>query len=263
AGDVSVIVTNGGIFNSRGSTPASVLSEDQIKEVWNNLHLLDSSYATSANPSVASYQNQVNVNYLQYWELLHNGTVQNGTYTLNSTGDAGDAALQLFRPRTAAALGVDQPSNQQIENYAAGVYQETVKFFDLNYNKLYWSLRANGTVLPSGTFTLNASAIATFRPQAATDLGITNPTDAQVQTWADGKYQAFVADQNPDRSWMNLHDFALSMQTGNTTEDSAVVTGLNTTGLFTGMSVTDAGTPPAIPAGATIAHIDNSGQVTL
>jgi hypothetical protein len=206
AGDVFVNVINGGLFDSRGETPASVLSDAQIQQVWSNLHLLDPSYATRANPSVASFQNQVNVNYLQYWELLDNGTVQNGTYALDSTGAAGAAALQLFRPRTAAALGVANPTDQQIEDYAAGVYQATVKFFDINLNSLYWQLLANGTV-QGGTLVLNASAIATFRSQAAAALGIPNPTDAQVQGWADSRYQAILADQNPDRSWMGLADF--------------------------------------------------------
>jgi hypothetical protein len=51
AGNVFINVAHGGIYDVRGSTPASVLSDAQVQQVWDNLHLLDPSYATRANPS--------------------------------------------------------------------------------------------------------------------------------------------------------------------------------------------------------------------
>ncbi len=135
AGDVVVDVTNGGILDARSQTPAQVLSESQIEQVWANLQLRNddgtmntpSSAQLSDDHTIAVFENQVDVNYLQYWQLLGNGTVQNGTYSLNSTGTAGQMALQLFRPRTVAALEAADnnsnpadasPSDAQIEAYA-------------------------------------------------------------------------------------------------------------------------------------------------
>ena len=137
SGNVYVDVTNGGLFDSAALTPASVLSETQIEQVWSNLQLLNLSYTTSANPTVAAFENQVDADYLQYFELLENGTVQNGVYSLNPT----QASLQLFSPQTSADLeangkdGTD-PTAEDIETYAAGLYESTVAF--LNANVASW-----------------------------------------------------------------------------------------------------------------------------
>src|SRR5262249_27527772 len=56
----------------------------------------------------------------------------------------------------------------------------------------YWNLLSVGTV-QGGTFTLNASAIAIYRPLAAATLGIASPTTPQVQGYANQLYQSFVA----------------------------------------------------------------------
>ncbi len=149
AGDVFVDVTNGGIYDSRSQTPAQVLSQAQIEQVWSNLQLRNddgtdntpSSATLSDDQTIAVFENQVDVNYLQYWQLLDNGTVQNGTYSLDSTGTAGQMALQLFLPRTVAALEAADndtnpndanPTDAQIEAYALGLYQQTVAFFNAN-----------------------------------------------------------------------------------------------------------------------------------
>jgi hypothetical protein len=59
-------------------------------------------------------------------------------------------------------------------------------------------------------------------------------------------------------NWPTSPDFRLITQTGSTTQGSAVVAGVDTTGLFDGMSVTGEG----IPTGATITDI-GTGHVTL
>ncbi|HEV3085266.1 MAG TPA: hypothetical protein VGY66_36260, partial [Gemmataceae bacterium] len=200
-GNVSVTASNGGIYDARGTTSAQALSEAQIQQVWSSLQLTASDGAAdNANATVTAFQNQVDVNYLQYWQLISNGTVSNGTITLTATG------LDIFRPRTAAALQIPFPTDAQIQTYANGVYQATLKFFDINFNQLYFQLLENGNV-QNGVFALNASAASTFRAMAATALGITSPTDAQVEGWAASEYQTILADQNPDRSWMSSPDF--------------------------------------------------------
>ena len=178
AGDVFVDVTNGGIYDSRSQTPAQVLSQAQIEQVWSNLQLRNddgtrntpSSATLSGDQTIAVFENQVDVNYLQYWQLLDNGTVQNGTYSLDSTGTAGQMALQLFRPRTVAALEAADndtnpndanPTDAQIEAYALGVYQQTVAFFKAN-------LPANWMTEPDfQTFNPNYEYVATTAQETA------------------------------------------------------------------------------------------------
>ncbi len=197
-GNVYVNVTNGDLLDSSGLTPASVLSEAQIEQVWANLQLLNSAYTTSANPTVAAFENQVDFNYLQYFELLENGTVQNSVYSLNPT----PASLQLFSPET------------------------------------YEELETEGI----NTSTLTQQQI-----------------DADIEAYAAKLYQSTVAFLNANvANWQTSPDYRFITQTGSTTGGSAVVTGLNTAGLFDGMSVTGEG----IPAGTTIMRI-GSGQVTL
>lgn len=56
----------------------------------------------------------------------------------------------------------------------------------------YNQLLANGTV-SNGALTLTSSGVAGLRSSAATALGITNPTDAQVRNWAAQRYTALSA----------------------------------------------------------------------
>ena len=178
AGDVDVDVTNGGIYDARSETSAQVLSEAQIEQVWANLQLRNddatqnspSSATLSDDHTIAVFENEVDANYLQYWQLLDNGTVQNGTYMLDSTGTAGQTALQLFRPRTVAALEAADngtnpndanPTNAQIEAYALGLYNQTVAFFNNN-------LPANWMSQPDfQTFNPNYEYVATAAQETA------------------------------------------------------------------------------------------------
>ncbi len=160
SGNVYVNVTNGGLFDSSALTPASVLNDAQIEQVWNNLQLLNLSYTTSANPTVAAFENQVDFNYLQYFELLENGTVQNGVFSLNPT----QASLQLFSPQTSASLeanGQDgsDPCPEQIETYAADLYQSTVAF--LNANVANWQTSPDFQFSTQTASTTVASAVVT------------------------------------------------------------------------------------------------------
>ncbi len=175
-GDVYLDVTNGGILDARSETPAQVLSTTQIEQVWSNLQLRDddgtsttpSSAALSGDQTVAVFENQVDVNYLQYWQLLDNGTVQKGTYTLDSTGTAGQTALQLFLPRTVAALEAADnnsnpadadPTDAQIEAYALGVYQQTVTFLNNNLPADWMTLPDFQTFNPNYQYTATAAQV--------------------------------------------------------------------------------------------------------
>ena len=209
-GNVFVTARNGGLFDAQGTTSAQALSEDQIQAVWSDLHLTaDLGAAANANATVTAFENEVNRNYLQYWQLINNGTVNNGTITLTATG------LDIFRPRTAAALNIPDPTDDQIQTYANSVYLDTLTF--LNANLQYWQAINNGTV-SDGTVTLNAAGLAIFGPQTAAALNIQDPTDDQIQAYANAAYQNLVADWqkfNPNYNYV-----ATPYQTQNLTKNS-------------------------------------------
>ena len=80
-----------------GTTSAQALSQAQIQQVWSDLGLLDPS--ASQKQTLASFNAQVDAQYLQYWQLVANGTVLNGVLTLYSQ------AIPLFKNQAAAELG--------------------------------------------------------------------------------------------------------------------------------------------------------------
>ncbi len=119
-GNVYVNVPNGTIYGAAGQTAAQALSEDQVRQIWQDLKLT-AAYGAESNvgtaPSVVRFQNQVDSQYQQYWRLRAAGTVVGDSFTL----DAG--SLALYRPLAAAALGIAQPSDAQVQAYASGQYQ--------------------------------------------------------------------------------------------------------------------------------------------
>src|SRR5262249_2432533 len=170
-GDVYVTASNGNIYDASATTSAQTLSETQIEAVWSDLHLTaDRGAADNANATVTAFDNQVDRNYLQYWQLINNGTVSNGTITLNATG------LDIFRPRTVAVLeaqnptvGPIVPTDAQIQAYANSVYQDTVNFLNAN--------------LPANWMT--STDFVTFNPHynyVATADQVTNLTKNSVWT---------------------------------------------------------------------------------
>ncbi len=119
----------------------------------------------------------------------------------------------------------------------------------------------NGTTTYDGTYTPSAAGLSLYRGQTATALGISNPTNAQITTFANGTYQALVAffDTNLGASWRTTANFPTPpTQTLGTKAGSPTVTGLNTSGFFKGMSVSGAG----IPVGATVVSF-TANSVTL
>jgi hypothetical protein len=126
--------------------------------------------------------------------------------------------LYIFRPRTAAALQITDPTPDQIQTYANSIYQDTLTF--LSANVQYWQAINNGTV-SNGTLTLNTAGLDLFRPQTAAALNIQDPTDvtdAQIQDYANSAYQASVADWQTFNQGYNY--VATPYQTNNLTKNS-------------------------------------------
>jgi hypothetical protein len=122
-GSVVVRVPGGAIFDASGQTAASVLDEDQIQSIWNRLNLIGSDAEENALRSVAAFETQVKTRYAEYWRLLLNGTLVGGDYTLF------EAAIPLYRPRAAGALGLSSPTDDQVRRYAGWLYTGTLAFF--------------------------------------------------------------------------------------------------------------------------------------
>lgn len=94
---------------------------------------------------------------------------------------------------------------------ASNIVATSVKPFqdqvNANYRE-YWSLLELGSV-QSGEFQLSQAGKALYRPMVALKLGIANPTDAQVASYAGDRYSALVTAFTTDvgNNWHNQSAF--------------------------------------------------------
>ncbi|HEV7328999.1 MAG TPA: leukotoxin LktA family filamentous adhesin [Bosea sp. (in: a-proteobacteria)] len=152
-----------------------------------------------------------------YNQLLANGTVSGGTLTLTSAG-----AVAL-RSSAASALGITNPSDTEVRDWAASrytalsggavgyllsdsgvsAYRERVITATPDAsddqirsaaNDAYARLLANGTV-SSGVLTLSTAGINAYRAEANASLGRT-ATDAEVRDYAAQQYGFFTANRS-------------------------------------------------------------------
>ena len=179
----------GSIESAAGVTSASALSVDQIAASASALQLtVQNAQGQSAigQATIVSYDQSVNTAAASYAALLKNGavgavqTVDTGSATFYTT-TANQAATQaaILAARAAKTNGNDTAQPTSVTDTPAQV-----------------QAYANLQNAANGTFTLSAAAIATYRPQAAAALGITDPTqvsDAQVQAYANALYQGYAS----------------------------------------------------------------------
>uniref|UniRef100_UPI003562ED84 hypothetical protein n=1 Tax=Stieleria sp. TaxID=2795976 RepID=UPI003562ED84 len=201
-GDVYVDAASGRILDARMQTTSSVLEEDQIQGIWDDLTLLATSdpatdAATSAAKSIPLFEQQIESNYRLYWRLRENGTY--GTVGDDQTFSLNVDAVDLFREEAANALTEISAQeranrlNQNLENdafqevpdvtpgnisdsdvrdYAKTRYLEVVDFFDSNPNAEipanFQILAPNWRALPEfQTFNENYAYTATTDQQDA------------------------------------------------------------------------------------------------
>lgn len=180
-----------------------------------------------------------------YQQLAVNGTAKDGDFTLSSAG------LNALRSQAATALNIPNPTDQQVQDYAAGqyarIYQSLEIAADAKYRQLladgtvtrgqyvlgtpalasyvpaalgtsdyanYQSLLANGTVA-NGVFTLNVAAIPAYQAAAAQALNVANPTDQQVQDYAASQYAGYIQ-QARNYASDQYQQFAVNRDTGTT-----------------------------------------------
>ncbi len=95
----------------------------------------------------------------------------------------------------------------------------------------YWQLIKNGSV-HNNVLTLNSQAVALYTAMAASVLNVTNPSNAQVQAYANTLYQGSVSffAQYLGSSWMTLPAFTTYNPGFNYAATQAQVASLTTTG---------------------------------
>ncbi|MEI8370631.1 MAG: Ig-like domain repeat protein [Planctomycetia bacterium] len=141
AGNVTVNVPQGKVLNVRNQTTAQTLSQEQIERVWADLRLTADTGASSRQiAAVTGFQNQVAAQYRRTWQLLGNGSVSGGSYTL------AEASVSLYRAQAAAALGkaATATTDAAVQTYARDAYLELLTFFDRVYTPAYWQLVVDG-----------------------------------------------------------------------------------------------------------------------
>jgi hypothetical protein len=124
SGNVTITVPGGNILNSSGMSWAKVVGNTQSQQVWQNLSL--TAPAAAQQQAVTAFENEVNSDYTAYWQLLDNGSVQNGVLMLNALG------LALYRQQAGQAQTppINNPTDAQVQTYANNLYQNYVTFFN-------------------------------------------------------------------------------------------------------------------------------------
>jgi hypothetical protein len=145
---------------------------------------------TATNISLAASAYLGAADYNSFQTLTALGTVTNGVFALNAAG-VSSKALTVLAPtyQSFLALGANgavQYGTYQFNNAGVATYAQAG--ITAGYQN-FQALVTNGSLV-NGVFVLTAGGIASLRPAAAAALGIANPTDAQVQSYANAQYQA-------------------------------------------------------------------------
>ncbi len=138
-GNVTLDVPAGQIVNALGTGWAQQLTNTFSMQAWQTLGLLTSSASEQAvtEQTVTAFENEVNADYGSYWDLLDNGSVQNGNLTLNAQG------VVTYHGLTALSLGIANPATitaAEVQTYANSQYQNLVTFFNQNLGSNWMTL---------------------------------------------------------------------------------------------------------------------------
>jgi filamentous hemagglutinin family protein len=186
-GTVQVAVDNGALLDAANTTQTQALSLKQQQDVWARLKLtVATGGAANANAgtsqTVQAVTNTVNADYQQYWTLLSQGSVQNGSFILN----AGSASL--FQ-QVASASGMTPQA------YAAHLYSglaaDFAQYVGANWQSQseFQSRVTNFSFTPSQSLIdglikdpteteaqlLSALSLTAVQPSSTTTIGTTKP----------------------------------------------------------------------------------------
>ncbi len=194
-GDVTLVVFTAPIVNAGGTIWAQEVTDSQSQQVWQSLGLVDPAASPQSQLLVSAFENKVNTAYRQYWQLLDNGSVQNGVLTLNAQGVA------LYTLATAQALGIDAAdvTTAQVQTYANKQYQALVAFFNRNlpagwvatfdflrentnfsYHATPQQIAALTTTGWTASQLMNSVPLVALDPASSTPVAVTTPNVAGV-----------------------------------------------------------------------------------
>ena len=204
-GDVTLNVPSGSIVNDSGTTWASEVDNAASQQVWTNLGLTTSSTSSSspAQQTITAFENEVNADYVAYWQLLDNGSVVNGVFALSSTG------VTNYTSQAALALGETLTGTLTTgSNQVAAVSSTTGLFVGqaISGNGIAPGTTVQSIDTSTNTVTLSANATVSGSESVIAEA---TPTDAQVQTFANDQYQSYVTffNQNLAANWMSEPEF--------------------------------------------------------
>ncbi len=130
--------------------------------------------------------------YSAFQTLFAQGSLVNGVFTLNAAGIAAQAATVLTPTyQSFLALGANgavQYGAYQFNSAGVATYAESGLAAG---SQNFQTLVSNGNIV-NGALVLTASGITNLRAAAAAAMGIANPTDTQVQAYANAQYQGSV-----------------------------------------------------------------------
>ena len=188
-GAVQVAVDDGALLDAANTTQTGALSQTQQEAIWAKLKLTIADgggiNAGASAPTVAAISSAVNSDYQQYWMLLSQGTVQNGSFVLNP------GSVSLFQ-QVASAAGVT-PQAYTAQLYAT-VVADFVQYVGTNWQSqsAFQSQVQNFNFTPSQSeidgLTANATesegqllsalSLTALQPSSNTTVGTTTPNIA-------------------------------------------------------------------------------------
>jgi hypothetical protein len=253
SGNVTIDVPNGSILNDSGTTWSAEVDDDASQAIWQNLGLTTSATSSSSpvQQAITAFQNEVDATYAAYWQLIDNGSVENGVFTLNSD------ELAIYAAQAGAALNISDPTDADIQSYANTQYQTHVAFFNQNLASNWTSSADFQTFNPDFSYQATATQIANFEnnatwtnealtftvaqvavdPEAGTPVGISTPNiaGANVTLVTGGSIGKIGTSTSIPASAFESSDLSSGDETAladaSATDDVIVVTG-------TGISVT-------------------------
>jgi hypothetical protein len=184
AGPVNIMAPGNIVINQ---PQGPMLEVDQICSTHGDVTVTvaQGSIVSANDAVVTAFQNEVNNAYSAYWQLVDNGVVQNGNFTLNSQ------AVPLYVGPAEAALNVSNPSVAQVQGYVNSQYQAQVAFFTHVFGSSWMGLPQFLVFSPFFQYTATPGQIAnlgtddgywTLLPDPIADVALNPQAGTPVET---------------------------------------------------------------------------------
>ncbi len=132
------------------------------------MDFLSEDISDSTTRTVTTYEGMIDRNYLQYWNLVPNGTVQNGVFVVNADD------ISVLEPQVAAAYGIPTATNDQVQTWANDTWQQCVTSFanTLAFGPTWQTLPQFGTYDSTYVFIAPASTVDQLTAGSTSAFGL-------------------------------------------------------------------------------------------